>query len=121
MPNVAASPRTEAPEFPGCKPVHLPRAEIERFEGRLEYRDSATETAGICTPTTSCHEHPARLLTRLAERIAAVRGSHIGCYGSIDLFADAALAATPEHVLVAAALACEDEATFRAAISRSDR
>ena len=35
-PNVAAPARTEAPEFPGCKPVHLPRAEIERFEGRLE-------------------------------------------------------------------------------------
>ena len=80
-PSVAAPPRTEPPEFPGCKPVHLPRAEIERFEGRLEYWEAATETAWICEPTTSYHERPARLLTRLAEVIARVRGSHIECYG----------------------------------------
>ena len=84
-PSVAAPPRTEPPEFPGCKPVHLPRAEIERFEGRLEYWEAATETAWICEPTTSYHERPARLLTRLAEVIARVRGSHIECYGSMDL------------------------------------
>ena len=78
-------PPTEAPEFPGCRPVRLPRAEIERFEGRLEYWEAATETAWICEPTTSYHERPARLLTRLAERIAAVRGSHVECYGSMDL------------------------------------
>ena len=73
-----------SPEFPGCKPVHLPRAEIDRFEGRLEYWDAATETAWICEPTTH-HERPSRLLTRLAERIAWVRGSPIECYGSMDL------------------------------------
>ena len=71
--------------FPGCKPVHLPRTEIERFEGRLEYWDAATETAWICDPTTPCHERPSRLLTRLAERIAGVRGSPIESYGSMDL------------------------------------
>ena len=82
----AAAPRgAEPPEFPGCKPVHLPRAAIERFEGRLEYWEAATETAWICEPTTSYHERPARLLTRLAEVIARVRGSHIECYGSMDL------------------------------------
>ena len=60
----AAAPRGAAPpEFPGCKPVHLPRAEIERFEGRLEYWEAATETAWICEPTTPYHERPARLLT----------------------------------------------------------
>ncbi len=73
------------PEFPGCKPVHLPRAEIDRFEGRLEYWDAATETAWICEPATPYHERPSRLLTRLAERIAGVRGSPIECYGSMDL------------------------------------
>ena len=52
-PGVAALPPTEAPEFPRCKPVRLPRAEIERFKGRLEYWDAATETAWICEPTTS--------------------------------------------------------------------
>ena len=83
--SVAAPTRTEPPEFPGCKPVRVPRAAIERFEGRLEYWDAATETAWICEPTTSYHERPARLLTRLAEVIARVRGSHIECYGSMDL------------------------------------
>ena len=84
-PSVAAPARTEPPEFPGCNPVHLPRAEIERYEGRLEYWDATIETAWICEPTTSYHERPARLLTRSAERIAVVRGSHIECYGSVDL------------------------------------
>ena len=84
-PSVAAVPRTEPPEFPGCNPVHLPRAAIERYEGRLEYWDATIETAWICEPTTSYHERPARLLTRSAERIAVVRGSHIECYGSMDL------------------------------------
>ena len=84
-PSGAAPQGTAPPEFPGCKPVHLPRAGIERFEGRLEYWEAATETAWICEPTTSYHERPARLLTRLAERIAAVRGSHVECYGSMDL------------------------------------
>ena len=73
------------PEFPGCKPIHLPRAEIDRFQGRLEYWDAATETAWVCEPATPYHERPSRLLTRLAERIAGVRGSPIECYGSMDL------------------------------------
>ena len=75
----------EPPAFPGCTPVHLPRTEIERFKGRLEYWDSATETAWICEPATAYHERPSRLLTRLAERIAEVRGSPIESYGSTDL------------------------------------
>ena len=75
----------QPPAFPGCKPVHLPRTEIDRFEGRLEYWDAATQTAWICEPTTPYHERPSRLLTRLAERIAGVRGSPIESYGSMDL------------------------------------
>ena len=81
----AQSRRAESPAFPGCKPVRLPRSRIDRFEGRLEYWDSATETAWICEPTTPYHERPSRLLTRLAERIAGVRGSPIESYGSMDL------------------------------------
>ena len=77
--------RAKPPAFPGCKPVRLPRTEIERFEGRLEYWDAATETAWICEPTTPYHERPSRLLTRLAGQIAGVRGSPIECYGSMDL------------------------------------
>ena len=84
--HAAAQPRrAQPPEFPGCKPVHLPRTEVDRFEGRLEYWDSATETAWISEPTNSYHERPSRLLTRLAERIAEVRGSPIESYGSMDL------------------------------------
>ena len=82
---LADRPRTQPPAFPGCKPVHLPRAQIATFEGRLEYWDAATETAWICEPTTPYHERPSRLLTRLSERIAGVRGSPIESYGSMDL------------------------------------
>ena len=81
----AQSRRAKSPAFPGCKPVRLPRTEIERFEGRLEYWDAGTETAWICDSTTPYHERPSRLLTRLAERIAGVRGSPIESYGSMDL------------------------------------
>ena len=77
--------RAKPPAFPGCKPVRLPRTAIERFEGRLEYWDTATETAWICEPTTPYHERPTRLLTRLAGQVAGVRGSPIECYGSMDL------------------------------------
>ena len=38
-----------------------------------------------------------------------------------DVLADAVFAATPEDVLISAALACEDEAAFRAAIEASPR
>ena len=41
-------------------PVRLPRSRIDRFEGRLEYWDAATETAWICEPTTPYHERPSR-------------------------------------------------------------
>ena len=82
---VAQPLRAEPRAFPGCKAVNLPRTQIDRFEGRLEYWDAATETAWICDPTTPYHERPSRLLTRLAERVAGVRGSPIECYGSMDL------------------------------------
>ena len=75
----------ESPVFPGCTPVHLPRAELEHFERRLEYWDAATETAWVCEPATSYHERPSRLLPQLAVLIAGVRGSRIECYGSMDL------------------------------------
>ena len=38
--------------FPGCKPVHLPREELETWDGRLEFWDGATETAWVCEPMT---------------------------------------------------------------------
>ena len=71
--------------FPGCKPVHLPREELETWDGRLEFWDGATETAWVCEPNSPYHEKPGGALPSLAERIAAVRGSPITCYGSMDL------------------------------------
>ena len=55
--------RSQPPAFPGCKPVRLPRTEIERFEGRLEYWDAATETAWISSsplPATSARRGGSR-------------------------------------------------------------
>ena len=73
-----ATPAQAAPEFPGCNPVRLTRDDIEDFEGRVEYWDARTETAWvIAEPTYAGHEGPTRRLGRLAELIAAVRGSPI--------------------------------------------
>ena len=48
----------DSPAFPGCTPVHLPRAELEHFDRRLEYWEAATETAWVCEPATPYHERP---------------------------------------------------------------
>ena len=74
-----------AADFPGCKPVRLPRDELDDCEIRLEYWDSVSETAWICDPVSSYHEGPAHGLTALAERIAQVRGGAVECFGSTDL------------------------------------
>ena len=74
-----------APEFPGCKPVHLPREELADSDQRLEYWDGATRTAWICEPASPYHEHSSGRLVRLTERIAQVRGAPIESYRSMDL------------------------------------
>ena len=74
-----------APEFPGCKPVHLPRADLEDSDQRLEYWDGRTETAWICEHASPYHERRSRRLNTLVERIAQVRGAPIDNYGSMDL------------------------------------
>ena len=85
-PSRAAIPVEAPPEFPGCRPVRLTRDGVEDFEGRLEYWEADSETAWIISePTTAAHERPTRRLGRLAELIAAVRGSPIESYGSMDL------------------------------------
>ena len=90
-PSAAIQPSGEPAEygpedFPGCEPFHLPAAEIDRFEGRLEFWEARTETAWkVCEPTTIYHERPARRLSRLAERIESLRGSRIESFGSADL------------------------------------
>ena len=73
-------------DFPGCEPFRLPASELEHYEGRLEFWDGDTETAWkVCEPTSIHHEQPSRLLVRMAERVASLRGSRIACFGSADL------------------------------------
>ena len=73
-------------EFVGCEAVPLTRDEYRRYEGRLEVWDAETGTAWrVRSPVSVPHESPAQRLAGLAERIAAVRGSQIHCYGSADL------------------------------------
>ena len=72
-------------EFPGCRPVRMSRADIERSERRIEYWDAATETAMICDPVSVYHEHPGQRLRELATRIAQLRGSPIEAFGAADL------------------------------------
>ena len=73
-------------EFAGCEAFPLTRGEYRRHEGRLEVWDAETETAWrVRSPTTMAHESPGQRLAGLVERIAAVRGSPIHCYGSADL------------------------------------
>ena len=79
--------RREMPplEFPGCRPVRISRADLERCERRIEYWDAATETAMICDPVSVYHERPGQRLRELATRIAQLRGSPIETFGAADL------------------------------------
>ena len=86
----AFSPPAELPlsglEFTGCKPVPMTYAQLRRYDGRLEVWDAESETAWMVRePTSPTHETPSHGLAGLVERIAAVRGSSIKCYGSMDL------------------------------------
>ena len=89
----SAAPRLDAEgrqldvaDYPGCKTVQIPREAIEDHDGRVEYWDSRTETAMVvCEPTSPFHERPSQRLARLAERIAASRGSIVETFGTSDL------------------------------------
>ena len=73
-------------EFTGCKAVPMSYEELLRFEGRLEVWDAGTRTAWMVSePTSPTHENPSHGLAGLVERIGAVRGSPIKCYGAMDL------------------------------------
>ena len=75
-----------AEDFPGCESFHLPEGELEGYEGRLEFWDGYTETAWkVSEPTSAYHEGPSRRLVQMAERVAALRGSRIACFGASDL------------------------------------
>ena len=87
----AESPRTtrrSSPatwRFPGCRPIYLSREDIADYEGRLEFWDAELETAWVMEPTSPYHESPSQILAALVDRIAAVRGSPIRCFGAMDL------------------------------------
>ena len=89
---VASDPRTPVAgpiselEFVGCKAVPMTSEQFYRYQGRLEVWDADTETAWMVRePISADHEIPSHGLAGLVERIAAVRGSPISCYGSMDL------------------------------------
>ena len=100
VPEVAASPPAAAadtvaaeaiavdpsvPDLPGCRPISLPRRDLDTWDGRFEYWDGDTETAWVCEPTGLGHEQPAMRLAGLCSLIAAARGAPIECIGSTDL------------------------------------
>ena len=73
-------------EFPGCVPIRLTADELEVRDERLEFWDARTETAWeVREPSSPVHELSGSTLSALLARIAAVRGSPIVCYGSMDL------------------------------------
>ena len=73
-------------ELVGCTAVPMTWPEFRRFEGRREVWDAETETAWMVRePTSPTHESPSHGLTGLVERIGAVRGSPIKCFGAMDL------------------------------------
>lgn len=74
-----------AADFPGCRVVRIPAADIEDHEGRLEYWEARTETAMVCEPVSPHHERPGSRLAGLARLIAASRGAPIETFGSSDL------------------------------------
>ena len=75
----------ESREFPGCRPVRIPREAIADCERRIEYWDAATEIAMVCDPVSTYHEHPPQRLAGLLKTIAHVRGSPIETFGAADL------------------------------------
>ena len=84
--SVPAEPSLAELEFIGCTAVPMTYQQYCRHEGRLEVWDAETETAWMVRePTSAGHESPSHGLAGLTALIAAVRGSPIACYGSMDL------------------------------------
>ena len=77
--------KADFPDFPGCRPIRISRAEIKSYEGRIEFWDADTEIAMVCEPTSYYHEAPSERLAQLAALIGAVRGAQIQAAGSTDL------------------------------------
>ena len=66
---------------------HWSAEDVERQDDRrMEFWDRATQTAfEVRESPTPYHELPSQLLAKLTERIAAVRGKPIACFGAMDL------------------------------------
>ena len=85
-PRRADEPALAGLEFVGCTAIPMTLEAFNAYEGRLEVWDAETETAWVVRePTTAAHEGPSHGLAGLIERIAAVRGAPIRCYGATDL------------------------------------
>ncbi len=85
-PDALADCHSREPDFPGCRPITLKREDLVHYEGRLEYWSATTETAWVVSePTSAIHEQPGSRLAALSAIIAAVRGSPIECFGTMDL------------------------------------
>ena len=85
-PESPAGPPLSELEFTGCKAVPMTYDQLRRYDGRLEVWDAESETAWMVRePTSPTHESPSHGLAGLVALIAAVRGSPISCYGSMDL------------------------------------
>ena len=73
-------------EFPGCREVRLSRADVEQYEGHIEFWDARTGLAMVAEPPPAlAHEIPAQRLAKLATLIAAARGSPIETFGATGL------------------------------------
>ena len=88
----AAAPPTPGPPLAeldfddGYRRSHLPAAALQDHDRRFEFWDRPTRTAlEVREPTSPYHERPAAMLAALAERIAAVRGHPIRCFGTMHL------------------------------------
>ena len=79
------SPATSPWKFPGCQAIHLSRDDLADYEGKVEFWDAELETAWVAGPPSPYHESPSQILAALAERIGAVRGSPIRCFGSMGV------------------------------------
>ena len=86
-PRLSSSPPAYGPEdFPGCESFHLPAAELEGYEGRLEFWDGRTQTAWRVSEGASVeHEEPVGMLPYAMRELAALRGSSVKCLGSASL------------------------------------
>ena len=85
-PRAKEAPALSELEFVGCEAVAMSYAEWCRYEGRLEVWDAELATARMVRePTSPAHERPSQGLAGLVERIGAVRGAAVACYGNMDL------------------------------------